>query len=66
MSASGTAPEAAGTRAWASAGHFLLVDVDYTRILIHPVGDVAPDRSLLPIALSSPDRGPVDVPILVD
>lgn len=58
--------EAAGTRAWASAGHFLLVDVDDARILIHPVGDVAPDGSLLPIALSSPERGPVDVPILVD
>ncbi|HEV2062483.1 MAG TPA: metallophosphoesterase, partial [Solirubrobacteraceae bacterium] len=57
--------EAAGTRAWAADGHFLVVDVDSERVLVHPVGDVADDGTLEPIALRAPDGSPVEGPIVV-
>lgn len=55
----------AGTRSWAPAGHFLLVDVEDERILVHPVGDVADDGTLELVELRDPDGAPVDAPILV-
>jgi hypothetical protein len=38
--------EAAGTRAWAAAGHFLLVEADDDRLLVRPLAGVADDGSL--------------------
>lgn len=55
----------AGTRAWASAGHFLLVDVRVDRVVIHPVGDVRDDGTLQLIDLAAPDGTPVHTPITV-
>ena len=57
--------EDAGTRAWASAGHFLLVDVRSDGAAIHPVGDVRDDGTLELIDLVGPDGAPVDAPITV-
>ena len=56
---------AASTRAWASAGHFLLVDVDAERIVVHPVGDVREDGALELIELRDPDGAGVAAPIVV-
>lgn len=47
--------EAAGTRAWAAAGHLLLVDVDDQRLLVRPL-----DGSLEPIEAVDPEGRPVD------
>jgi hypothetical protein len=41
--------EAAGTRAWAAAGHFLLVDADERRLVIRPL-----DGELEPLELVDP------------
>ena len=53
----------AGTRAWAAAGHLLLVDVDDSRIVVHPVSDVGSDGSLAPLELRDPVGRPVQPPI---
>jgi len=57
--------EAAGTRAWAATGHFLLIDLDDERALVHPVAGVAADGSLEEIELRSPDgerlSGPIEI-----
>jgi hypothetical protein len=37
---------AAGTRAWAASGHFLLADADAERVVVRPVADVDEDGSL--------------------
>ena len=55
--------EAAGTRAWAAAGHILLVDLDEERALVHPVEDVAGDGSLEEIELRRPGGGKLGGPI---
>ncbi|HEU5063801.1 MAG TPA: metallophosphoesterase [Solirubrobacterales bacterium] len=55
----------AGTRAWAAAGHILLVDLDKDRALVHPVTGVADDGSLEEIELRSPDGESVRAPIEV-
>ena len=55
--------EAAGTRAWAATGHFLLVDLDDERALVHPVAGVAEDGTLEEIELRAPDGGRVTAPI---
>ena len=57
--------EAARTRAWASAGHFLLVEVDEERVRVHPVGDVGEDGSLEAIELRDPEGGVVETPLVV-
>ncbi len=57
--------EAAGTRAWANAGHFLVVEADEERIRVHPVGDVSEDGSLEAIELRDPDGGVVETPLVV-
>lgn len=57
---------AAGTRAWAASGHFLVVHLDSERALVHPVGDVGRDGSLEQIAMQTPDgkrfEGPLEIP----
>lgn len=55
----------AGTLAWASTGHFLVVDVDEERIVVQPVGGVAGDGALEPIALRGPDGAAVEGPVVV-
>ncbi len=57
--------ETAGTRAWAGAGHFLIVEADEERIRVHPVGDVGEDGSLEAIELRDPDGGVVEAPLVV-
>lgn len=57
--------EAAGTRAWAAKGHFLLVDLDDERALVHPVEGVAADGSLEEIELRSPEGERLGAPIEV-
>jgi tartrate-resistant acid phosphatase type 5 len=54
---------AAGTRAWAAAGHLLLIDLDDERALVHPVEDVAADGSLEEIDLRSPHGAAAGTPI---
>ena len=57
--------EAAHTRAWAVAGHFLLVDLDDERAVVHAVEGVGEDGSLEEIELSGPGgeqlSGPVEI-----
>jgi tartrate-resistant acid phosphatase type 5 len=53
----------AGTRAWAAAGHFLLIDLDDDRALVHPVEGVAEDGSLEEVELRGPDGDRVSAPI---
>jgi tartrate-resistant acid phosphatase type 5 len=55
--------EEAGTRAWAATGHFLLVDLDEERAVVHPVAGVAGDGSLEEIELRRPDGGRLEAPI---
>lgn len=50
--------EAAGTRAWAAAGHLLLVEADERRLLVRPL-----DGSLEPIEAVDPEGRAVD-PVL--
>ena len=57
--------ETAGTRAWAAAGHFLIVEADEERIRVHPVGDVGEDGSLEAIELRDPEGGVVETPLVV-
>ncbi len=57
--------ETAGTHAWASAGHFLIVEADEERIRVHPVGDVREDGSLEAIELRDPEGGVVETPLVV-
>jgi len=57
--------ETAGTRAWASAGHFLIVEADEERIRVHPVGDVSEDGSLEAIELRDPQGAAVQAPLVV-
>jgi tartrate-resistant acid phosphatase type 5 len=54
---------AAGTRAWAAAGHFLLVDADEDRVVVRPLAGVRDDGSLEPIDLVDPEDRAVE-PIL--
>jgi len=58
--------EAAGTREWAAAGHFLLVESDRERLLIQPVGDVRDDGSLELIERLDPTGDPVPGPLEID
>ena len=55
--------ERAGTRECAAAGHFLLVDVEEERLVIHPVGDTDGDGSLELIERRTPAGDPVTGPI---
>jgi tartrate-resistant acid phosphatase type 5 len=57
--------DAAHTRAWAAAGHILVVDLDDERALVHPVGAVAEDGSLDEIELAGPEGGRRSAPIEV-
>ena len=57
--------QAAGTRAWASAGHFLIVEADEERIRVHPVGEVGADGALEAIELRDPAGGVVETPLVV-
>jgi tartrate-resistant acid phosphatase type 5 len=52
--------EAAGTRAWAAAGHFLLGHADESRLVIQPLADVREDGSLDPIETVDPEGRPVE------
>ena len=45
---------AAGTRAWAAAGHFLLVHADEHRAVVRPIAGVGDDGSLEPIVPVDP------------
>jgi hypothetical protein len=47
--------EQAHTRAWAAAGHFLLVDADDTGVVVRPL-----DGELQPIEAVDPRGRPVD------
>ncbi len=53
----------AKTRAWAAAGHFLLVEVDRDRVLVHPVGDATDDGTLALIERVDPKGARVIGPI---
>jgi tartrate-resistant acid phosphatase type 5 len=53
----------AGTRAWAAAGHFLLVHADEDRLVVRPIAGVRDDGSLEPIAPADPEGRPVE-PVL--
>jgi hypothetical protein len=52
--------EAAGTRCWAAAGHFLLGRADERRVELHPL-----DGSLAPIDAADPGGRPADPAIVV-
>lgn len=58
--------ESAGTRAWAAAGHFLLIELDEAGALVHPVCGVEADGALEEIELQRPDGSRFSGPIRVD
>ena len=55
----------AHTQSWAAAGHFLLVEADRDRVLVHPVGDANEDGRLERIERTGPEgariAGPIEV-----
>ena len=53
----------AGTRAWAARAHFLLLELDEDRAVVHPVGDVTDDGSLELIEMHDPEGRPVEGPL---
>jgi hypothetical protein len=53
----------AGTRAWAAAGHFLLVRAEQERVVVRPLADVGEDGTLTPIELVDPHGRAVDAAI---
>ena len=55
----------AHTRSWAAAGHFLLVEADRDRVLVHPVGDANDDGTLRLIDRTDPRGARVVEPIEV-
>jgi tartrate-resistant acid phosphatase type 5 len=52
--------EAAGTRAWAAAGHFLLVHADAERLIVRPIAGIGDDGSLEPVEPADPQGRPVE------
>ena len=54
---------AAGTRAWAASAHFLLIELDEERAVVHPVGDVRDDGSLELIEMRDPAGRPIPGPL---
>jgi tartrate-resistant acid phosphatase type 5 len=52
--------EQAGTRAWAAAGHFLLVRADERSLVLHPLAAVGDDGSLHPIDVVDPSGSPAE------
>jgi hypothetical protein len=52
------------TVAWATAGHFLLVDVDRNRMKVRPIGELS-GAGLADIRLQTPGGDPVSTPITV-
>ena len=56
---------AAGTRAWANEGHFLVIELDEDRVVIHPVRGADVDGSLELIELRDPSGRPVAAPLEV-
>lgn len=57
---------AAGTVSWVAEGHFLIVDVEADRLVVHPVTDVGEDGRLIHLRREAPDGTPVEGPIVVD
>ncbi len=55
--------DGAHTRAWAAAGHFLLVEIDGARATIWPLSGVDPDGTLHCIDAAQPDGTPFALPI---
>jgi tartrate-resistant acid phosphatase type 5 len=55
--------DAAHTRAWAAAGHILVVDLEDERAVVHPVQGVGEDGSLEEIELTDPDGKRLSAPI---
>ena len=55
----------AGTRAWAASAHFLLIELDQTQAVVHPVADVNSDGSLKLVEMREPNgrrvRGPLEI-----
>jgi tartrate-resistant acid phosphatase type 5 len=58
--------EEVGNRSWAAEGHFLIVDVDPDRIVVHPVTDVTEDGHFTYLRRTAPDGTPTEEPIVVD
>lgn len=56
----------AHTRSWADEGHFLIVDVEPERMVVHPVTDVDEDGSLTYLRPRRPGGGTAEVPIVVE
>jgi hypothetical protein len=56
----------AHTRSWAAEHHFLIVDVDADRMVIHPVTDVGEDGTLHYASPTTPGGDGVQMPIVVD
>jgi tartrate-resistant acid phosphatase type 5 len=57
--------DAAGTCEWAAAGHFLVLDVDEERAVIHPVCEVGEDGELELVERMNPNGDPIRGPIEV-
>ena len=55
----------AHTVAWASTGHFLVVDVDRERMVVTPVGEIGPDGRAATVAIAAPNGEPVATPIVI-
>ena len=53
------------TVAWASAGHFLLVDVDRQRMVVSPMGELGSDSTLTNLRIVSPSGQAVPTPIVI-
>jgi hypothetical protein len=55
----------AQTSAWASAGHFLFVEMDRRQMIVSPIGEIGPDDTLSNLRIVSPDNQGITTPIII-
>ena len=56
----------AQTSAWASAGHFLLVEVDSRQMTVTPIGEIGRDGTLSDLPITTPKNHRVPTPIIIE
>lgn len=56
----------AGNRSWGAEGHFLIVDVEPRRLVVHPVTDVGEDGRFAYLRRQTPDGHAVSGQIVIE
>jgi hypothetical protein len=58
--------EEANTRAWAAREHFIVIEVDARRMVIHPYGGLGPNREPTELVLLDRSGTPAPSPIVIE